>query len=247
MRIGIIIPDRGDRPEFMKHCWRLLRNQSIVKKSNRITIKKRPEQIDEIIIDEDSIFIAHINSLPHSNVCDITERYRCGYNFLRNKNIDVIFFIENDDWYSPLYIETMIKLWEANGHPNLFGLNRTVYYHIGLKKYYTMNHKTRSSAMNTLIKPDMDFPWCPDHEPFTDIWLWHGLTGQNSLKGVIIEPPFEMCLGIKHGVGKCGGKNHTTELHRFINDDDNLSYLHSVVDNDSLEFYRNLSNLYIIQ
>ncbi len=241
MRIGIIIPDRGDRPEFINHFFKMLRNQSIIKKSKRIMPRHRPEHIDEIVTDEDNFFFAHINSLPHSDACDITERYRCGYDFLRNLNLDVILLCENDDWYSPQYIETMVDLWDKNGRPDLFGLDHTIYYHIGLRKWYKMNHKVRSSAMNTLIKPDLNFEWCPDHEPFTDIWLWVGLKA--GLSKVIVTPPFDLCLGIKHGVGKCGGKNHTTELHRFINDDENLWHLRSVVDNTSLEFYKQFKHI----
>lgn len=210
MKVGIIIPDRGDRPMFLDNCLRMLKRQSL--------IPKRIEIIDY---------------KPKSDACDITARYRKGYDELRNKGIDIIAFIENDDWYHEQYLEAMIYEWQHRGKPDLFGTNQTIYYHIKLFAYFYMNHHTRSSAMSTLIKPDMDFPWCVDHEPFTDLYLW------TKLKGVLFEPRTPICIGIKHGIGKCGGKSHIDRLHRYVNQDADHSFLQKLMDSDSYKFYSN--------
>jgi len=52
---------------------------------------------------------------------DITARYRVGYETLRGK-VDCILFIENDDWYAPDYIETMVKEWERQNRPEILGV-----------------------------------------------------------------------------------------------------------------------------
>lgn len=205
MRIGIIIPDRGDRPLMLKNCLRMIAGQTIL------------PAIIEVVDDP-----------PAGDACDITYRYRIGYERLRNKDLDVIAFMENDDWYDPEYLETMVKHWNDNGRPELLGLNHTIYYHVKRKAWFYMGHDSRSSAMNTLIKPDLYFDWCVDHYAYTDLHLWL----VSGLKGVIVKPEREICLGIKHGVGMTGGKMHVNKLHRFINQDQDLAFLKQVTSKD---------------
>jgi hypothetical protein len=208
MRIGVIIPDRGDRPGFLENCLRMIKAQTL-----------KPAII-ELVNDE-----------PTSKNYDITKRYRMGYDRLRNKDLDIIALMENDDWYAPEYLETMISRWISSGKPEIFGLDHTIYYHIRLFAHFTMNHSSRSSAMNTIVKPDLNFKWCPDHEPYTDIHLW------NTLKGTIISPEKTICMGIKHGIGLCGGRSHLDRLHRYINPDEQKEFLKATLDQVSFEFY----------
>ena len=208
LKIGIIIPDRGDRPEFLKNCLRMINQQTM-----------QPSMIQLV------------NDYPITDKCDITWRYRIGYDRLRNCGLDCILLMENDDWYAPDYIETMVNQWLASGMPEIIGTNYTIYYHIAINKHFTMNHQRRSSAMNTLLKPDLNFNWCVDHEPYTDLHLW------KTLKGHTFCPPKVISIGIKHGVGLCGGRNHTCSFHRYINDDSDNSFLIEHMDTESLLFY----------
>ena len=82
--IGVIIPDRGDRPKFLENCLRMLKAQTM-----------------------QPTIIEIVNDAPFSDEKDITLRYRLGYERLRNKEIEVIALIENDDWYAPDYLEIM--------------------------------------------------------------------------------------------------------------------------------------------
>lgn len=211
MKIAILIPDRGDRPAFMANCLRMLKAQTL--------------QADHIEIVDDK---------PLSEACDITWRYRIGYDRLRKKGFDLIALCENDDWYDKDYLKIMVQKWQEHGHPNIFGTNYTIYYHINLFKHMTMNHHTRSSAMNTLIKPDLNFEWCLDAEPYTDMHLWLVVKG-----GVTFKPERIISIGIKHGVGLCGGKSHTTSLQRYVNDDSRHRLLLSCMDSESYSFYTN--------
>lgn len=214
MRVGVIIPTRGDRPELLKNCLRQLDNQTL--KPERISIIQFP---------------------PEADKCDITKRYRIGYHHLSGKGLDVIALIEDDDWYSPDYLETMVGYWIKEGRPKLLGLDHTVYYNIRLFAHFTMFHSTRSSAMNTLIQPDLDFDWGPDENPYADVHIW------NLLKGTIVVPEKEICLGIKHGIGKCGGQSHTCHLSRYVNKDEDKTFLKSIMDDESFEFYSSLCPL----
>jgi hypothetical protein len=211
IKLGIIIPDRGDRPEFLKNCLRMISGQTL-----------KPEIIELV------------NDYPLSNDIDITYRYRIGYERLRNKGLDVIAFIENDDWYSPVYLQYMTSQWQRNGKPDLFGTNYTYYYHLKLRAWHKMEHFHRASAMNTLIKPDLNFTWCADNEPFTDIHLW------KTLKGACISPESIISMGMKHGTGLCGGTYHVDRLNRYKNQDPDLSMLKSNIDYHSYGFYSKL-------
>lgn len=215
MKTAIIIPDRGDRPQFLDNCLRMMREQTT------------PPTHIEIVADP---------SLSESK--DITWRYRTGYERLRGKGFDCILFIENDDWYAPNYVEYMVKKWTEHGQPDLLGTAYTIYYHLKERGYFTMNHPERASAMNTLIKPDLDIIWCQDNDPYTDLHLWL----HTSLTKKIINPVNVMAIGMKHGEGLCGGINHIDKLHRFTNKDTDFIFLHKHMiqendDFDSFNFY----------
>jgi glycosyltransferase involved in cell wall biosynthesis len=210
MKVAILIPTR-DRPQFLANCLRMMQAQTV-----------QPDHIE--IVDD----------APLSAAKDITWRYRNGYDRLRNKGFDAILFIEDDDWYAPNYIETMLREWQKHGKPDIFGTNYTIYYHLKLKAWFTMNHPERASAMNTLIKPDLEINWCPDHEPYTDLHLWF------SIKGIAYTPEKIIAIGMKHGEGTCGGRNHTDKLERFKIADADLRFLAVNLDRKSMEFYKNL-------
>lgn len=211
MKIAIVIPDRGDRPELLANCLRMMKVQTL---------------------QPDRIYLA--NWEPHSDECDITERYRKSYELLSSEGYDCILFIENDDWYSQFYISRMVRLWEKHGKPEIFGTNYTYYYHIGLKRFEKLTHYRRASAMNTLITPNLTIDWGKDNYPYTDIVLW------SQLKGVVVDPIKVLSIGIKHNVGKTGGHYHNNRFERYRFDDFEFSFLKRHLDVESFNFYKNL-------
>lgn len=217
MRIGVIIPDRGDRPEFLKNCLRMMGAQTL-----------RPD-IVEVIAPP---------GVPVGNGRDITKRYRIGYDRLSGR-VDVIAFIENDDWYSPDYLRVMAGAWADMGRPAIFGTNYTVYYHLKIGAYFTMTHNTRSSAMSTMIKPGLNITWPVDHEPFTDMHLWSHVGQMDTIRqrGAVFNPGKHICLGMKHGIGLCGGFNHAERLNRYRFPDHDQKFLRENLDEESFKFY----------
>lgn len=178
---------------------------------------------------------------PKDDACDITLRYRTGYSITRHREYDVIFFMENDDYYAPTYIEEMYKAWEKADRPNLFGTRFTVYYHLKLHAYYTRRHDQNSHMMNTMIRPNLTFSWPLDHDPYTDAWLWR--PGVIPGKTDLWSPDKILSIGIKHGIGKTGGRGHKEEAHRYINLDWSMHWLGDIVyTEDDLQFYVDISN-----
>ena len=178
--------------------------------------------------------VIHVNYAPLGPKPDITARYRTGYNQVAS-DIDIIALIENDDWYSETYLEESAEFWVETGQPDLLGRTFTRYYNIFERGWFDMNHVTRSSAMNTLIKPRLNINWCRDDEVYTDTHLWMNVP----IHKVIVPMPLN-CLGIKHGIGMCGGKNHVDYLHRYINRDPSMAYLKQIIDTHSFNFYETL-------
>lgn len=211
VRIGVIIPDRNDRPLFLERCNQMLANQTL--------------QADIIEV---------VNFEPLNDEIDITMRYRIGIEMLKDK-VDVILFVENDDWYSHTYIETMVNYWVMNDKPLLFGIAETIYYHLKLKAFNIIKHDGRASAMSTMVSTKLEIDFPKDNEPFFDLHLW------KTYKGVTFKPKEPINIGIKHGIGKCGGKGHLLAF-RYDNEDAEMNWLKSKVNNESFKFYENIIN-----
>lgn len=223
IKIALLIPHRNDRPLFLEHLKKMIAGQTL-----------QPSHVYEM------------NYNPESAEKDITQRYKRGYSIIsalcKIQPVDLIALIEVDDYYSPTYLETMAAEWLRAGQPDIMGTNSTIYYHLKLKKYFTINHPRRASAMNTFIKPGLSFPWCEDNYAFTDLHLWRLALPINPiikpvLKGHLFAPEKIISIGMKHGIGLCGGRNHTDFFDRFKEDDSNSEFLKLHCDSESYKFY----------
>lgn len=221
VKIGVLIPDRNDRPLFLENCLRMINRQTVL-----------PKEIELV------------NYPAKSEDVDITARYRFGYENLCKKNVDLIAFWENDEWYHPEYLETQVEAFKNHTWPLLIGTSYTIYYHLKLKKYFFFNHSTRSSAMSTCIRPNIpNIDWGVDNDPYTDIRLWQFL-GKEMGDKIIYKPEKHICIGMKHGVGKVGGYFHNTDMGRWEMEDvkKDEGFLKSIinpVDPEGWEFYNN--------
>jgi glycosyltransferase involved in cell wall biosynthesis len=215
MRICVVIPDRGDRPEFMANCLRMMEAQTL-----------------------SPVRILKVDYKPTTDKPDITPRYKQGYEIASMmRGVDLIAFIENDDAYFPNYLEYMAREWHANGRPELFGPNYTIYYHLKHKKYFKFQHVQRASMCNTFIQPNLKFTWPVDQDPYTDMWLWMQPCGLK--QRVAFEPTQLTTIGMKHNIGKTGGEFHKDRLHRFINED--AGFLRNHLDDESFKFYSSIA------
>lgn len=212
IKIGVLIPTRGDRKKFLNQAKKLLLNQTV--KPNYIEI---------------------VDDAPVNNDVDITYRYRIGCERLFSKGCEIVLFWEDDDWYAPEYIETMVDEWKRARMPEIFGIGYSTYYHILGNKYMTIAHKGRASAMSTLVtKKVLSINWGADNYAYTDIVLW------KELKGSTFHPQKPINLGIKHGMGLCGGGGHTLDFQHYNKTDFEKEYLKNIVGSD-FDFYKNFN------
>ena len=159
VRIATITPTRGDRSAFLRNAQRL--------------IKLQTRQPNEIII---------VDDIPRSDNIDINWRYHKGCHEAVKRGCQLMIFWEDDDYYAPRYIETMVNFYEKlEPKPLVLGISDTIYYHLRLRKWNKFIHPARASAMNTVITAEAfrKFPWPKDaqeYDPhgksFLDRQLW---------------------------------------------------------------------------
>jgi hypothetical protein len=207
MKIGILIPDKNDRPKFLQHSLFLLSQQTI-----------QPDFVEVVNFESGLVY-------------DLNLRYRVGIESLKNKGADVIFFWENDDYYSPIYLEVMLSYWNAYNQPKLFGIGNTNYYHLSSLEHVKLTHKDRSSAFSTMISKNIFIDYPNDNDKDFDLKLWSNCIGET------FEPLKPICLGIKHNQGLCGGKGHNVGF-KYNQKDKEMLYLESIVDKESFKFYK---------
>ena len=181
----LIIPTRGDRPQFIQQCKKYIARQTLQPKG-----------------------VLWMDYAPESGAKDITQRYRRGVERAVKAGYEFVVFWEDDDWYHPGYLQWLITNWKAKGKPAFFGVGETYYYHHGISSHIHMPHPGRTSAFCTLAKLPWSTSWPADSQPFLDMHI------HRSAKVVTINfPPNQVyAIGIKHGIGKTGGGGHSGRM-----------------------------------
>lgn len=202
--------DRNDRPQFMAFCKTQLLRMSDGQTAN--------------------IFVDY---KPFSNQFDLVKRFKTGIEQAKQMGIDNIIVVESDDFYTSDYF----KHFDFDKY-DFMGWGTTTYYNIRTREWQTMYHQdTHASLCCTAFKISAldGFKWPPDDNLWLDIALWKFAKHSNK-RWILFDEPNPM-IGIKHGVGRYGGKGHKLQLREK---DPELSYLKSVTDEESFQFYSNL-------
>ena len=226
LKIATVTPTRGDRPDFMEKCKQYIMEQTVP---------------------PDEIFI--INYPPNDpGKSDICERYRRGFEEAFNAGADIIFCMEDDDWYyrgtknlkpnDPEYkkgfIEQMVDRFIESGRPRMIGLNYNLYYHIGINGVSLRDHTGYSSMAFTGFSKDFPMEyWDQVTDSNFDVKLWRLVTGE------LFAPPAPIAIGIKHNTGMCGGKGFGHKPAGYPELDPDWSKLLKLTrDQDAVEFYK---------
>jgi hypothetical protein len=209
--ISALTITRGDRPQFLQMNERMVEYQTV-----------QPD------------YHVTVGFKPKDNNNDVAQRYIQGFgDCCLNLNSDLVIVFEDDDYYSPKYIETMVKLWENAGKPSCLGYDNTWYYHLGLKKYVNLQHPGRASMFNSIFTKDvMKCRFGDLSDPFLDIRLW------KQLKGYTHSDKSPICIGIKHGVGMTAGAGHKKNF-RYKYEDEQGLWLQRQTNNFYEAYYSN--------
>lgn len=219
MRVGVVIPTRNNRPKLLERCL--------------FYVKRQTANIERIEI---------VNYPQKRHPIDLTERYEFGIKKIASET-DVIFLMEDDDWYSPIYIQYMLEEWQKNKNPDIFGIGETYFYHPTAGYYWHKLHAERASAFSTMLKSNIinKINWRKMDELYTDIHLW------KQLHGTTFIPSQPISIGIKHGRGPCGAAGHNAWFYeRGIDSgrakkDNNLNWLESKIGKEDADFYRDFA------
>lgn len=217
MRVAVITPDRSDRPAFLDQCKKYVRHQTI--------------EVPHFIVDDPAI---------DPTKPDIGRRIRLGLERAREAGCDVAAVFENDDFYSPRYLELQLHDWSNAGSPLIWGIQQTIYYHVGIRKWRRLDHPHRSSLCAMLIRTDIldKFRWS-DTSVYLDLWLWHNVHGNKKARNLSGGPAERRFIGIKHGTGLCGGAGHRT-TYKYTHSDPDGRWLRSIVGEDNYTFYQSM-------
>lgn len=172
------------------------------------------------------IGIIHVDYPPFNAQFDLIERIKTGIKTAKHQGFTKAFIVENDDWYSEDYFKPFDE--------DFIGFSDTIYYHIKNKTWEQTFHANHSSLFSTAFKiaPMATFKWPRPDTVFLDIGIWkHAQSYKFKLeKG---NPN----IGIKHGVGLCGGMGHRQT---FPFKDYEMKWLKSKVDQESLDLYKRI-------
>ena len=214
-KIALLTPTRGDRPQLLKKCKEMMIAQS--------------HSFD---------FWEIVNYKPKGGKKDLVERVKAGVETILSQGAkyDLIFIIEDDDFYHKDYLFRMVKRWKSVGKPDLFGIGESTYYHIKTNKYWHKYHPKHASLMNTAFTPRLAsiIKWEKVKDIFLDVYLWQ------AFKGVSTRFDNKISLGIKHGIGLTGGIGHNQNASIYQNVDESGEFLKSIVGNYYYKFYRSL-------
>lgn len=210
MKIGICIPTRGDRINFMDRALMMIGRQSL-----------KPDFVK--VVDEKTKFKG----------VDIAYRYEKGFKHLFSEGCDVVLCWEDDDWYSNNFIETMVCKWEEFGRPHLFGVDSSIYYNIIARKHSTFIHPGRASMMSTLVTNKVLNHRFNYKSAYLDYALWTS----RRFKKCTFKNSTPISVGIKHGFGNVGGAGHNPSWIKFTDTDQKYHTLKKLTGKDSA-FYK---------
>ena len=172
-----------------------------------------------------------IDYKPRGTFPDLVPRIQVGIELAKEAGCEYIFIVENDDYYPIDYLRTKVLDFD------FWGCETTTYYNLRTRSYARYPHKHRSSLFCTGFKISaMDgFHWPSDTSVFLDLEIWDYAIRKRKRISLDQHNP---CLGIKHGIGMCGGKGHRWDM---VHKDKNYQYLQENVDADAFEFYKSLN------
>jgi hypothetical protein len=170
-----------------------------------------------------------INYPPTGPNIDLVERVKEGINQAQRDGFDRCFIVEDDDFYPKDYFDYIPQ------DADFIGDRKTIYYNLRNRSYQDWDHPKRASLFTTGFKISAlaTFDWPTEEERFLDLAIWRYAVNQR--KTMVFRET--AAIGIKHGIGLCGGKGHVQ--HNKYQDKE-LEWLKQNVDSEAYIFYSTL-------
>ena len=233
-----VITLTGDRPKAFKLCKQYMERQTvqptqwIVVSDGKRAMPKKDRNGCEYYrrkpLKTDPIHTLRVNLLEA----------------LKHVKTDSVVIVEDDDWYSPNYLETSLKYLEKY---DLTGQNQTVYWNVKSLTYKVIRTGKEPDERSSMCLTAFNRPvfshlknicgnkTLPEDAKkrvdrgFVDLILWRTYKGKKST----YNEPNNLCVGIKGLCGRPGlSSGHTSAIEKeYINDSDG-AFLKSVIGED---------------
>lgn len=249
--IALITPT-GARADQIKLCARWMKNQSYDGEVLWVIVDDAvPKTTDFITADfRENWKIAKVYPSPAWSFGQNTQarNIRDGINYILSNyrivgwnghpaNIEAIFIIEDDDYYSPLYLQVMMAHFD---NYTAIGERDTIYYNVTTRSYMVNNNRQHVSLFQLAIKPKVLnlFMQCLNHK-FIDYNFFNHMKAQGywQRNEILIFRDIDLGIGIKGMPGRGGiGAGH--KMSNRANKDTALKYLYSKIGDDAKQYER---------
>lgn len=226
-----LITPTGGRPVAFSQCEKYIKNQTI--------FNKPLFPIQWIVIDDcipatqcnlgQEYYVGTKSWSPGIN----TQRYNMdqAISYVRG---EFIFIIEDDDYYAPTYLETMLNLLKV---APIVGECIAKYYNLKVPGYKILNNYENSSLCQTAFSKDylkLMYNSVNSGQFYFDIEFWNEVK-KEKLPALLMWN-LDLCIGIKGMPGRSGvtGKGHEDKGYYY---DSNFSKLKELVGVKDAQFY----------
>ncbi len=219
--VSLITPT-GDRPAPFALCERWIYNQTF------------SGSIQWIVVDDGheptrcTMGQHHVRRKPSAaNVHTLADNLREG---IKHVQADRVLIIEDDDYYRPSYVATMMKALDK--YP-VAGQCHNIYYRVGDRRYKVCpNHKHSSLFLTGLRSYKLKelAVACGAGNHFVDLRFWKSATNGHLMGGSPIA------VGIKQMPGRAGKTSGWREHPNGYRTDPHMEFLHSLI-GDHANYY----------
>lgn len=193
MKISLITPT-GGRGEAFSLCEEWMKKQTI--------------QYHEWVVIDDCVRTSTKCTLGQNYIV-ADKQWKEGYNTQREnmnqalKEVtgDVLFLIEDDDYYAPEYLETMVKLLETS---EIAGLSNSKYYHLGAGHRFMYNYEHSSLCTTAIRKSQLKrlYRAVNSGHFYFDIQMWKSCKEDGVSMALLANT--KLSIGIKGMKGRTG-------------------------------------------
>ncbi len=222
-KVGVVVPTRNDRPEFLKACREMIKYQTT-----------KP----------DGVYI--IDCKPKTEYNDQRERVAEGVEKAKKDGMTHIIIMEDDDYYSPNYIKKVLSMWTDE---HIVGGYYYNIYHLKDRErvvcHMDMSHGNisqvcplHSTSFTVAFWDNFIGSGLMGAEKSLDLEMWTWAKKTKAKIKLIFDP--DLVISIKHGMGKTGGGNHAGIKKGCGVPDPDMEYLSKLVDPKIIKTYKRI-------